>query len=400
MDENEFDNQRENKAVARVIISFLKYEEYALKEIYNLRVKKWESISDRQKDMVPNYTKYLANLKAAVIENGKFFRSVAEYALQSISFEPGEIVQPNDLDMSKTCSLLTQVYREWSAEAISERNCLNSRLVPFLKTLSPPKADILIPGCGTGRLLVDLSRMGYNCEGNEFSYHMLLVSQYMLNAGLLQNQIIIYPFIHCFSHWKKIEDQLSPIKVPDIEAWSSNKGMGSMSICAGSFVDCYGRNQGTKISSHYTFSRRMQLSRAKAENSKDVVVTNFFIDTGSNILDYLDTIGHVLKPGGIWCNFGPLLYHFENDHGVETTYEVNPYSGFQDKINDYTPLMGLELSSDDIISIATNHLDFELIRRESGILCGYGRYAGPESCAMPGYMCHYWILKSNPTNES
>ncbi|CAI5221307.1 ANM_HP_G0042200.mRNA.1.CDS.1 [Saccharomyces cerevisiae] len=62
--------------------------------------------------------------------------------------------------------------------------------------------------------------------------------------------------------------------------------------------------------------------------------------------------------------------------------------------------MGLELSSDDIISIATNHLDFELIRRESGILCGYGRYAGPESCAMPGYMCHYWILKSNPTNES
>lgn len=39
MDENEFDNQRENKAVARVIISFLKYEEYALKEIYNLRVK-------------------------------------------------------------------------------------------------------------------------------------------------------------------------------------------------------------------------------------------------------------------------------------------------------------------------------------------------------------------------
>lgn len=80
-------------------------------------------------------------------------------------------------------------------------------------------------------------------------------------------------------------------------------------------------------------------------------------------MDYLDTIGHVLKPGGIWCNFGPLLYHFENDHGVETTYEVNPYSGFQDKINDYTPLMGLELSSDDIISIATNHLDFELIRR-------------------------------------
>lgn len=29
----------------------------------------------------------------------------AEYALQSISFEPGEILQPNDLDMSKTNAL-------------------------------------------------------------------------------------------------------------------------------------------------------------------------------------------------------------------------------------------------------------------------------------------------------
>lgn len=85
MDGHEYADQRENEAMARVIISFLKYEEYALKEIYNLRVKKWESISDRQKAMVPSYTKYLANLKAAIQENGKFFRSIAEYTMQSIS---------------------------------------------------------------------------------------------------------------------------------------------------------------------------------------------------------------------------------------------------------------------------------------------------------------------------
>ena len=183
MDEYELTNQRENKAIARVIISFLKYEEYTLKEIYSLRVKKWESISERQKLLIPNYPKYLVSLKAAIQENGKFFKSVAEYAMQSINLASEEIVQPNNLDMSKTCSLLTQVYREWSAEAISERSCLHSRLVPFLKAEVPSEADILIPGCGTGRLLVDLGQMGYNCEGNEYSYHMLLVSQYLLNAG-------------------------------------------------------------------------------------------------------------------------------------------------------------------------------------------------------------------------
>ncbi|KOG97066.1 S-adenosylmethionine-dependent methyltransferase DI49_4640 [Saccharomyces eubayanus] len=399
MDEYASEDQRENKAIASVIISFLKYEEYALREFHGLRVKKWESISDRQKSMIPNYTKYLADLKVAIKVNGKFFRSVAEWAMQSISIGPEEMVQPDDTDMNKTCSLLIQVYREWSTEAVSERRCLHSRLIPVLKALEPSQTNILIPGSGTGRLLVDLSRMGYNCEGNECSYHMLLVSQYLLNAGLTQGSTIIYPFLHSFSHWKGNEDQLTPVRIPDIEAGSSKRVMGPMSICAGSFVDCYGRNQGTKISSHYTFSQRMQMSRAKAENSKDIVITNFFIDTGPNILDYLDTIVHVLKPGGIWCNFGPLLYHFENDHGVETTYEVNPYSGFQDKVNDSTPLMGLELSGDAIIEIATKCLDFELMQRESGILSGYGRHVGLESCAMPGYMCHFWVLKWSPAGK-
>jgi carnosine N-methyltransferase len=42
--------------------------------------------------------------------------------------------------------------------------------------------------------------------------------------------------------------------------------------------------------------------------SYDVVVTHFFIDTARNLASYLDTIERVLKPGGYWVNFGPLLY--------------------------------------------------------------------------------------------
>jgi carnosine N-methyltransferase len=65
----------------------------------------------------------------------------------------------------------------------------------------------------------------------------------------------------------------------------------------------------------------------------DCVVTCYFIDTAHNVLDYLDTIKHILKPGGLWINYGelhemclmilahtiyvlgPLLYHWENTPG-------------------------------------------------------------------------------------
>jgi hypothetical protein len=55
-----------------------------------------------------------------------------------------------------------------------------------------------------------------------------------------------------------------------------------------------------------------------------VQVTCFFIDTANNILEYVRLLNYLLKPGGSWINFGPLLYHYsEMDHelSVELSYE-------------------------------------------------------------------------------
>lgn len=40
----------------------------------------------------------------------------------------------------------------------------------------------------------------------------------------------------------------------------------------------------------------------------DSIVTLFFIDTARNLVSYLETIHRLLRPGGRWINFGPLLY--------------------------------------------------------------------------------------------
>lgn len=51
-------------------------------------------------------------------------------------------------------------------------------------------------------------------------------------------------------------------------------------------------------------------ARPEFQGSFDAVVTCFFIDTAHNILEYLEVIHGVLKPGGIWIHLGPLLWHW------------------------------------------------------------------------------------------
>ncbi|MFQ6658659.1 hypothetical protein Gotur_027814 [Gossypium turneri] len=72
----------------------------------------------------------------------------------------------------------------------------------------------------------------------------------------------------------------------------------------------------------------------------DAVVTCFFIDTAHNIIEYIEIISRILKEGGVWINFGPLLYHFADMYGQEDD-------------------MSIELSLEDVKKIAF-HYGFEL----------------------------------------
>jgi carnosine N-methyltransferase len=38
------------------------------------------------------------------------------------------------------------------------------------------------------------------------------------------------------------------------------------------------------------------------------------------VMDYIETIQRLLKPGGVWINLGPLLYHWANGPGDDERY--------------------------------------------------------------------------------
>lgn len=55
------------------------------------------------------------------------------------------------------------------------------------------------------------------------------------------------------------------------------------------------------------------------------MATCFFIDCANNIAAFIETIYKILKPGGLWINLGPLLYHFSDmpqEDSIEPSYQV------------------------------------------------------------------------------
>lgn len=60
-------------------------------------------------------------------------------------------------------------------------------------------------------------------------------------------------------------------------------------------------------------------------NEWDCVATCFFIDCAANVVQFIELIYHILKPGGVWINLGPLLYHYsdiKNEKSIEPSFEV------------------------------------------------------------------------------
>jgi carnosine N-methyltransferase len=170
---------------------------------------------------------------------------------------------------------------------------------PNTKNENNELISVLIPGAGLGRLLYEFAKAGYKAQGNDFSYFLLLASNFILNCSSQAEEFEIKPLIHSFSNVFWNNGPFKEIKVPD-EALNIDSG--EMSMVAGEFVEVY----------------------KKQVESWDSVVTCFFIDTAHNIIEYVETIYQILKKGGVWINLGPLLYHYtdmEKEVSIELSWE-------------------------------------------------------------------------------
>ena len=208
--------------------------------------------------------------------------------------------------------LAVQEYNEkWDNQGASPRRCSTSsatgpprgrheRDVPFdaivgvlaaqLPAALAPAAGgagggrVLVPGAGLGRLAHDMAARlpGAAVTANEYSAYMRLVYRFVETLSPDPGrQMALYPFIDWWSHQASRAGMTRAVRFPDARPDPS------VLLVEGDFT-----TQFANQTSHY-----------------DAVATFFFVDTATNMLEYLDVIARVLKPGGLWVNLGPLLYH-------------------------------------------------------------------------------------------
>ncbi|OKL63857.1 hypothetical protein UA08_01114 [Talaromyces atroroseus] len=295
-------------------------------------------------------------------------------------------------DVGKAHSTIRQFYRDWSEEGKREREvCYDPVLAvldqSFGHNPNRPRSDfrVLVPGAGLGRLVFDICAAGYAAEGNEISYHQLLASSWILNHSEGARQHALYPFVLHFSNIISRKQQLQKVMIPDVHPASAmalaqngdgTSSFGSMSMSAADFIPLY--------------------SQESQKHAFDAVATVFFIDTSPNLIRYIETIRNCLKPGGLWINVGPLLWHFENEKRRTAASEnepENPEQALRPLDDGIGEPGNVELSEEEVFHLVRS-MGFTIEAQQAPAerpYCGY--IQDPESMLQNLYRPSIWVAR-------
>lgn len=347
-----------------------------------------------------NLTKTLEAVDSAIDANADIADLVLALGLEMYGVDPESnewrgAATPQDMD--KVRSTIRQLYRDWAAEGAAEREACYGPVLRGLDKafahLTPAKRShvkVLVPGAGLGRLALEVCRAGYGMEGNEISYHQLLVSNWILNYTQAANAHDLYPWTLSFSNHTKRAHQLQKVCIPDV--WPAEA-----------------LDQGSKeLESEVHAYQRMSMSSGdfcvlyKAPQYGgvfDAVTTCFFIDTAPNLIAYIETVRNCLKRGGVWINLGPLLWHFESESpqkkssssSSSETGGGNAGRERQDRDQGIGEAGSFELADEEVVKLV-EHFGFEIVEHEP-VAGEAGYIQDPRSMLQNMYKPSFWMAR-------
>jgi len=353
----EGDILKERQHLFEVVVAFLEYSKFAGLEIE----RRWLHLCrlpQKYARLLPtrSLAPSLRQHREAIQANQAFLNAVVqgvdeiapvdgmvalamEQLAQHAAAAPREVLTSR-ANISKIHATLHSCLREWSQDGIAERTACFDVIIDALTEFLPVtsanrhKQNVLVPGAGLGRLPLEIVHRGYACQGNEFSYFMLLTSNFLLNHVEEAGMFDLHPFVDQSCNIKKTGDNVREIKVPDVcpakllwrEGYREGDEVGGVGAQEnGKLTEGGEGREGGEHGQHHPSSSsspspwQPEFSMTAGEfvevyaNQKecwDAVVTCFFLDTAPIVLEYIEAIHRLLRPGGVWINFGPLLYHW------------------------------------------------------------------------------------------
>jgi carnosine N-methyltransferase len=278
--------------------AFLSYKERALADLDRWRAL-YKNVSRKQKGVLERRVKYTAKLdgiEERIFENGMLCKSIVASAMEFYDINQREVDEhiaeakkaDRKADKVSVTQTLKHFVRDWADEGAKERNdgfpCVLGILEQVKREMGregDEKLKVLLPGAGLGRLSHEVEALGgVEVTINEWSSYMNMAYRYLLSAASPDSSMF-HPFVDSLSHHASTADLLRAVSFPNVSP------SGSVLLIEGDFTNPALFSDG----GHY-----------------DVIVTYFFIDTARNLLSYFEAIHRLLRQGGFWINFGPLLY--------------------------------------------------------------------------------------------
>ncbi|CAN0126769.1 unnamed protein product [Scytosiphon promiscuus] len=371
----------ERKHFMEVRHAFLEYSDYMQKELDRARANIKKLPPSQGKKLSAEFwqlhDRKLEGIRDGIARNQAFLDAVVEFQDSCSPFPlreddnraPGDPSKTTATQVSKINTTLRQCMRDWSDEGERERDSSYAAVISELERLCPVKPDtkvhhkVLVPGAGAGRLAYEIVSRGYGCAGNEFSYFMLMVSNFFLNGAVEANQFVLSPFVDNKCNTVEVNDMLRTVRVPDVCPPAVLEEDLDFSYVSGEWLACY-EGQASVF---------------------DAIVTVFFLDTAPVVVEYVEAIARLLKEGGVWINHGPLLFHWSDsslratDERFQRSIELS-----WEEIRHVCASYGLEIVREERHDATYNADERSMMKTAySGILCSAVKRSSPEGGGKP-----------------
>jgi hypothetical protein len=203
---------------------------------------------------------------------------------------------------------------------------------------------------------------------------MFLAFRFLLSplSTTKTEQHVIHPDAYWFSHRKSTESLMRAINFPDaLPRLSEN-----FHLLEGDFMDLMPDNDVNlkSILPPMGTKKHPESYEASGRRSYDYIITLFFIDTSPNILNTMQQIYALLKPGGVWINLGPLLW------SVDAAMQLS-----LDEM-----LKAIELTG-FILDVLDETQSLEISRKSKEVSCEYT--VNQEAMMRWIYLARFWVAR-------
>lgn len=413
--------------------AYRQYAAFAVKQFGLNHPNRLAGLPATQQAVLPKHLQYgsaefverLKLFKAAAVRNQFCLDCILRHAGEPHSQQAGSDGKfATEAQLSRVSSVLKSLARDWSSEGQAERDMAYLPILQSVKTYLPntrkhgaPK--ICVPGAGVGRLACELAAANYTVQGNEFSLYMLLASDFILNGPVVtasgdgKQPLSISPWLLETRNVRAATDPLRSVQIPNVDPFAmvastrscdddsgdDNEGLAMTESKSATDNEVPPRvlpREPSNVASGADFSMAAgdfgSIYSVDSEASAwDCVVACFFLDASPSIIEYLQVVHHMLKPGGILVSFGPLHWHWSGPAMLLADGSVPDYNERYSYL-DSKYLHSYDFCWEDIAQILVN-LDFEVLESRADIPSLYT--ADQRSMLRSEYRCVHFVARKN-----